>query len=94
MHCCEDETSFPSQTTEGHGPFIGFSDDVGNALTHATLTDDTNEIMHHSEVRSAEDGKHTNLCANDWGDIDEASPDLPHQGIICSNADDDALHGE
>ena len=45
-------------------------------------------------MQSAEDGKHTNLCANNWRDIDEDTPESSHKRIICSNADDAAMHGE
>ena len=67
---------------------------MGNALACATLTDDTNKITCHSKVHSSEDSKHTNLHANDWGDVDEASLDLLNKGIIHLNTNDATLHGE
>ena len=39
----EDETSFPSETAEGRGRFVGFADHVGHALTFAILTDDNQQ---------------------------------------------------
>ncbi len=79
-----DETSFPSDSTEACGRFVGFSQNVGNTLTFAILTDETNQIIYHSEVRTAEDGNHLNLRTNNWG---EDEPDSPR--IICSHADND-----
>ena len=62
----EDETSFPSESGERSGRFVGFADNVGNALTFAILTDDTNKIIYRSEVRTAEDPKSLILRCNDW----------------------------
>ena len=42
----EDETSFPSESRERWGRFVGFADNVGNALTFAILTDDTKKILY------------------------------------------------
>ncbi len=72
VYYCHDETSFPSETAEGRGRFVGFAENVGHALTFSILTDDTNKIIHCSEVQTAEDGKHTNLQTNNWGDDAEA----------------------
>ena len=65
----EDETSFPSESRERSGRFVGFVDNVGNALTFAILTDDTNKILYRSEVRTAEDPKSINLRCNDGEDV-------------------------
>ena len=45
--------SFPSQTAEGKGRFVGFGESVGDALTFQVLTDDTKNLIYRSSVRSA-----------------------------------------
>ena len=82
VHCREDETSFPSETAEASGCFVGFADNVGHMLTFAILTDDTNKIIYRSEVRSATDQHHSNFRTNDWGDEQDS------KGIICSKEED------
>ena len=49
-----DDSKFPSETIEGHGHFVGISENVGNFMTFKILTSDTNKIIHRSVVRSAE----------------------------------------
>ena len=49
-----DDNKFPSETIEGHGHFVGISENVGNAMIFKILTSDTNKIIHRSVVRSAE----------------------------------------
>jgi len=53
--------SFPSETAEGKGCFVGISDNVGDAMTFKILTDDTQRIIHRSNVRSALDPTQLNL---------------------------------
>ena len=50
-----DSASFPSDTTELKGRFVGFSKHVGNAMTYKILTEDTRKIIHRSIVRRASD---------------------------------------
>ena len=83
-----DESSFPSETAEACGHFVGFSENVGHALTFAILTEDTNKIIYRSEVRTAEDSHHPNLRTHDWGD------DHNSKGIICSKSDDSQTNEE
>ena len=45
------ETPFPSQSKEGTGHFVGFSENVGHALCYQILTSDTKHIIHRSSVR-------------------------------------------
>ena len=47
-------TSFPSQSTEEIGYFVGFGESVGDAMTFKVLTSDTKKIIYRSNVRSAE----------------------------------------
>ena len=44
---------FPSASLEGKGHFVGFSKNVGDALTYKIRTDDTNKVIYRSAVRSA-----------------------------------------
>ena len=78
----EDETSFPSESGERSGRFVGFADNVGNALIFTILTNDTNKIIYRSEVRTAEDPKSLNLRCNNWGD--DATNESDDNGIIKS----------
>ena len=55
-----DDTAFPSGTTEAAGWFVGFSPNVGDALTFKVLTCDTLEVISRSTIRSAEDPRHVN----------------------------------
>lgn len=45
--------SFPSQSNERAGRWVGFGDGVGDTLTWKILTDDTNLVLYRSAVRSA-----------------------------------------
>ena len=48
------DSSFPSESTEEAGHFVGFSESVGDAMTFMVLTSDTNKIVYRSNVRSAD----------------------------------------
>jgi hypothetical protein len=50
------DSKFP-EITERPGYFVGFADDVGNALTFKILK---NDVLHISVVRSAADASHRN----------------------------------
>jgi hypothetical protein len=67
------ENSFPSESREGRGRFVGISEHVGHAMTFKVLTDDTNEVIHRSEIRSALDPKSTNLRLDDVFDGENAT---------------------
>jgi hypothetical protein len=69
----EYETSFPSESREGRGRFVGVSEHVGHAMTFKILTDDTGEIIFRSEIRSALDPKTTNLRLDDVFDGENAT---------------------
>ena len=64
----ETEPSFPSESPEPSGRFVGFSANVGHQLTYAILTDDTQKVIYRSEVRTAENPSDPNLRSTDWGD--------------------------
>ena len=82
VYCAEDDASFPSDSREISGRFIGFADHVGHNLTYAILTDDTQRVIHRSRVRTAEDPKTVNIRADKWGENQE-----PHE-FISTRIDD------
>ena len=52
--CCQlDDSSFPSDTAEGHGHCIRISENCGHKMTREILTDDTREVITHSIVHPA-----------------------------------------
>ena len=79
------ESSFPSESPEQSGYFVGFAENVGNALTFAILTIDTNKIIYRSEVRSATDPKSINLRSDNWGVHQQDKPET--EEIIKSRND-------
>ena len=50
-----DDGSFPSDSRERRGHFVGISEHVGHAMTYMILTDDTHKVIHRSNVRTALD---------------------------------------
>jgi hypothetical protein len=50
---------FP-ETTERSGYFVGFADNVGDALTFKILKNDLVTVLNRSMVRSAADASHRN----------------------------------
>jgi hypothetical protein len=50
-----DYASFPSDSSERRGRFVGISEHVGHTMTYMILTDDTQKILHQSNVRTAFD---------------------------------------
>ena len=40
-----DDSSFPSDSTEGHGHYIRISENCGHKMTHKILTDDTRKVI-------------------------------------------------
>ena len=56
-----DDSSFPSDTREGLGRYVGIAENVGHLMTFKILTDDTQKIIYRSSVRSALDSYAPNL---------------------------------
>ncbi|MFM8621767.1 MAG: reverse transcriptase domain-containing protein, partial [Holophagaceae bacterium] len=56
-----DHASFPSTSKEDFGYFVGISTHCGHAMTFKILTNDTNKIIHRSQVRPANDPSRPNL---------------------------------
>ena len=50
IYCDTDDTSFPSETSEISGRFVGFSEHVGHDLIYIILLDDIQGIIHRSRV--------------------------------------------
>jgi hypothetical protein len=56
------ENSFPSDSAEARGRFVGStSEDVESHMKFKIITDDTHQLFYRSEVRSALDHQNTNL---------------------------------
>jgi hypothetical protein len=56
-----DETTFPSESKELRGRWVGVSENVGHFMTYKILTDDTRRIIHHSNIHSMADPNARNL---------------------------------
>ena len=48
-----DDSDFPSQSREKRGHWVGISEHCGHAMTWKILTDDTQKVIHRSNVRPA-----------------------------------------
>ena len=59
-----DDTSFPSESPEGLGYWVGVAEHVGHALTYKIWSKTSGKILHRSAVRSAKDKENTNFRAN------------------------------
>ena len=46
-----DDSDFPSESREERGRFVGIAETVGHAMTYKILTDDTQKVIYHSNVR-------------------------------------------
>jgi hypothetical protein len=62
---------FP-ETTERPGYFVGFADDVGDALTFKILKNDLATVLHRSVVRSAANASHRNRRVSFKSDVQES----------------------
>jgi hypothetical protein len=61
-----------SETTERSGYFVGFADNVGDALTFKILKNDLVTVLHRSVVRSAADASHRNRRVSFKSDVQES----------------------
>ena len=62
-----DDSSFPSESREKRGYFVGFAEHVGHYMTIKVLTDDTAKIIYRSSVRSALNPAQRNLRMDPLG---------------------------
>ena len=83
------ESTFPSESTEEAGHFVGFAETVGNALTYKVLTS-TGKVLSRSSIRSADDTTHINVRAENAGSTDEISP---IRSSIDDHVDNNQLEG-
>ena len=67
--------SFPSDTTEDIGYFVGFSENVGHSITFKVLTLDTRKILFRSRVRPAKSHVNKRLPEGDEPTEDETAED-------------------
>jgi hypothetical protein len=58
-----------SETTERPGYFVGFADNIGDALTFKFLKNDLVTVLHRSVVRSAADANHRNRSVSFKSDV-------------------------
>jgi len=83
----KDETvSFPLGSKERHGYWVGISEHVSSTMTFKILMDDTLNIIHRSDIRSAADpalkNKQVDPLTMDWdADIPELIKSAIAQGI-------------
>jgi hypothetical protein len=56
-----DEATFPSDSKELHGRWVGVSENVGHFMTYKILTDNTHRIIHRSNICSVADPNSRNL---------------------------------
>jgi hypothetical protein len=66
---------FP-ETTERIRYFVGFADNVGDALTFKILKNDLVTVLHRSVVRSAADTSHRNKRVSFKSDVPESLKSL------------------
>jgi hypothetical protein len=64
-------SKFP-ETTLRPGYFVGFADNVGDALTLKILKNDLVTVLHRSVVRSAADASHRNRRVSLKSDVQES----------------------
>lgn len=60
-----DQPSFPSESREALGHFVGIATHCGHTMTFKVLTDDTEKVIFRSQVRPADDPKRPNLRLTD-----------------------------
>jgi Reverse transcriptase (RNA-dependent DNA polymerase) len=69
------DTSFPSESTEESGNFIGFSEHVGDMMTFIVLSKSTKRILYRSNVCSANDTTRPNNRISTDGEVDDYTKD-------------------
>ena len=88
------ETLHP-ETKEDPGYFVGFGENVGDALTFIILTQDRKQVLHRSVVRAAIDPKRQNRRVK-WKDLlPVMEPENPyeHPKQVLVNSDSEKMKG-
>jgi len=62
-----ESTTFPSESKESCGHFVGFAEHVGHAMTFKVLADDSQQVPFHSAICSAIDPGEQNLRVDPLG---------------------------
>jgi hypothetical protein len=88
-----DETTFPSESKELHGRWVGVSKNVGHFMTYKILMDDTRRIIHRSNIRSAADPNARNLRLDQLNDkLPEVIRSLRKASPASDHGEDFSLH--
>jgi hypothetical protein len=61
------ESSYPSESKERLGNWVGVAEHVGDSMTYKILTADTRKLIYTSEIRTAEDPSRENKRADEQG---------------------------
>jgi hypothetical protein len=69
-----DDSNFPSESPELPGRMVGFSETVGHAMTYNILTEDSQNIIHRANVRTALDIDVPNARTGDLNDGEQQPP--------------------
>ena len=73
--------SFPSTSEEKHAFWVGFSEHVGDAITHKLLDSSSNKIIHRSAVHPADDIHPNKRLLSDLGESVGSKRHLKHTRI-------------
>ena len=89
VYYAKNEPSFPSDSREARGRFVGIAEHVGHAMTFQILTDDTNKIIERSLVRAADPeapNKRADPPPTDEADKSPATSDAANGDIAAADA--------
>jgi hypothetical protein len=88
-----DEATFPSDSKELRGRWVGASENVGHFMTYKILMDDTHRIIHHSNIRSVADPNSRSLCLDPLNDkLPEVIRSLRKASPASDHGEDLSLH--
>lgn len=90
VYFCEIKSSFPSNSPEYLGQFVGFNQHVGHTRTYAVLDPKTSKVLYCSEVCPADNASAPNLCADNWGDDNPNGDHEIIRSMIDGNIEDKA----
>ena len=62
-----ESTTFPSESKESRGHFVGFAKHVGHVMTFKVLADDSQKVLFHSAIHSAIEPGEQNLRVDPLG---------------------------
>ena len=71
------DQSFPSESEERAGYWVGFGEDCGDAMTHKGLDHDTQKIIYRSAVRPKKSSTPNHRLAPHEGEVSASSPGSP-----------------